>query len=249
VEVKLGCLEDLDLSDVDVLKRVDALSSLLDLPTDDLGDELLDELLKVAAGRLADHDLEHLLADLLDLGGLCVCGALDLVGAPLGEPDGKETDEVAVGRLDVDVCLDERLPLAHERAELVRREVHPVEVGQAVLALNLVHAQLDLPERVLVVLVQVGKRNLNDSALERVVGVFCTIVRPRSLHILGLVGKKKRKDRLQRTQTRRSVDEGLANIPDVKDRGSLDVVPVLKKAATQQRKKKLQDHRTNNRPF
>lgn len=48
-----------------------------------------------------------------------------------------------------------------------------MEVGEAVLALDLVNAKLDFPEGVLVVLVEVGERQLEDAALERVVGVLC----------------------------------------------------------------------------
>lgn len=65
------------------------------------------------------------------------------------------------------------LPLADERAKLVRSEVHTVEVGKTVLALDLIDAKLDLSESVLVVLVEVGERKFEDSALERIVGVLC----------------------------------------------------------------------------
>jgi hypothetical protein len=79
-----------------------------------------------------------------------------------------------VGGHDGDVGLNEGLPLADERAELVRGEVQAVEVGQAVLALNLVDAELDLAERVVLVLLQIGQRNLDDAALQRIVGVLET---------------------------------------------------------------------------
>ena len=48
-----------------------------------------------------------------------------------------------------------------------------MEVGQAVLALDLIDPELDLAEGLLLVLVEVGKGNLNNTTLERVVGVFC----------------------------------------------------------------------------
>lgn len=162
-----------DLADVAVLEGVDALRRLLDLTADNLRDELLNELLEVARGGLTLRDLEHLLADLTDLRRLSVGRLLDLVRALLGEADGEEADEVTVGGLDVDVRLDQGLPLADERAELVRGEVHAVEVGQARLALDLVDTERDLAERVLVVLVEVSQGQLKDAALERVVGVLC----------------------------------------------------------------------------
>ena len=66
------------------------------------------------------------------------------------------------------------MPLADERAQLVRGEVEAVEVGQAVLALDLIDAELDLAESVVLVLLEVGEGNLEYPALEGVVGVLQT---------------------------------------------------------------------------
>jgi hypothetical protein len=74
-----------------------------------------------------------------------------------------------------------------------------VEVGKAVLALNLVDAELDLPEGVLVILVEVSEGELKDATLQEVSGVL---------------------------ETRRTVDKGLADVTGVEDAGRLDVVPV-----------------------
>jgi hypothetical protein len=178
---------------------VDALGSLLDLTTDRLGDELLDELLEVRALSLAAHDLGHLGADLTELRRLSVGGLLDLVAVALGEADSEEAEDVTVSGLDVNRGLNERLPLADERAELVGGEVHAVERGQAVLARNILNAELDLAERLLLVVVEVGERELKDTALERVVGV---------LETLG------------------AVDKSLAGVAVLKERRGLDVVPV-----------------------
>jgi hypothetical protein len=173
-KVELGCLEELDLSYVYVLERVDALGGLLDLATDDLGDELLGKLGEGAWAGVAGHDLNHLLADGPDLGRLGVCGLLDLVRSSLGEGNAEEAEEVVVGGLDNDVGLDEGLPLADEGAELVGGEVETVEVGQAVLALDLVDAELDLAESVVLILLEIGERNLEYPALQSVVGVLET---------------------------------------------------------------------------
>jgi hypothetical protein len=245
--VKLGGLEDLGLADVDVVQGVDALekglatgfrttatpesmsatpahlAGLLNLAADRLGDKLLDELLEVGALGLAAHDLDHLGADLSDLGRLGVGGLLDLVEGALGEADGEETKDVAVGGADVDRGLDQGLPLADDGSELVGGEVHAVERGEAVLALerdqrgsaitttttttttssgtdcllrtasppytapippsqpfrlrlqthrDVLHLQLDLPEALLGVVVEVGERHLHNTALQRVIGVL-----------------------------------------------------------------------------
>lgn len=49
-----------------------------------------------------------------------------------------------------------------------------MEVGQAVLALNLVDAELDLAEGVVLILLEIGERNLEYPALESIVGVLET---------------------------------------------------------------------------
>lgn len=157
-----------------VLERVDALGGLLDLAANDLRDELVGQLLQGAAAGLTGDDLGHLPSDGADLGRSGVGGLLDLVGAALGESDGEEAEEVVVGGLDRDVGLDQGLPLADERSQLVGCEVETVEVGQAVLALNLVDSELDLAESVVLILLQVGEGNLNDTALQGVVGVLQT---------------------------------------------------------------------------
>lgn len=157
-----------------VLEGVDALGGLLDLAANDLGDELLGELSQSAGAGLPLHDLSHLLADRPDLRRSGVGGLLDLVRPALGEANGEEAEEVVIGGLDDDVGLNEGLPLADERAELVGGEVEAVEVGEAVLALNLVDAELDLAESVVLILLEIGERNLEYPSLEGVVGVLQT---------------------------------------------------------------------------
>lgn len=121
-----------------VLERVDALGGLLNLASNDLGDQLGGELSKSAGRGLALDDLGHFPSDSTDLRAGSVSGLADLVGSALGETDGEEAEEVVVGRLHGDVGLDKGLPLANEGSELVRGEVKAVEVGKAVLALDLV---------------------------------------------------------------------------------------------------------------
>ena len=177
VEVELGCLEDLCLAGVDVLKGVDAARRLLDLPTDNLRHELLNQLLEITARGLTGHDLKHLLAEFPNLGGLGVGGLFDLGGASLGEPNSEKAEEVSVGCLDINVSLDKGLALADEGSKLVRGEVHAVEVGEAVLALDLVDAKLDFAEVLLLILVEIGERDLEDTAPEGVVGVLWRRIR------------------------------------------------------------------------
>ena len=65
-----------------------------------------------------------------------------------------------------------------------------MEVGEAVLALNFVDAQLDLAESVVLIVLEIGEGDLEDTALESIVGVL---------------------------QTGRAVDQSLADTDDLLD--------------------------------
>lgn len=199
-KIELGCLEKLDLANVDlcfllvyvcpktmrpsscphsgvytyILQWVDTLGALLDLAANHFRDQLGGELAEGAGRSLALHNIRHLLPDCTDLRRLRIGGLLDLVRSPLRKGDAEESEEVVVGGLDNHVGLDESLPFANERAQLVRSEVESVEVGEAVLALNLVNSQLDLAEGVVLILLEIGEGDLEDTALERIVGVLET---------------------------------------------------------------------------
>lgn len=154
------------------MEGIDAPGRLLDLTTNGLGDELLDKLLEVTAGGFTGHDLEHLLANFSDLTGLGIRCLSDLGRTTLCEADCEQTEEVAVGRLYVDVGFDEGLPFTDERAKFVGCEVHAMEICEAVLSLYFVDPELYFAEGLLLVLVEVREREFDDTALERVVGVF-----------------------------------------------------------------------------
>jgi len=120
------------------------------------------------------NDLGHLLSDSSDLRGGGIGGLLDLVGSALGEGNSEQAEEVVVGGLDCDVGLNQRLPLPDERSQLVGCEVETVEVGEAVLSLNLIDPELDLSECVVLIFLQIRQRNLEDSALQCIVCVLQT---------------------------------------------------------------------------
>jgi hypothetical protein len=75
----------------------------------------------------------------------------------LRESNGEEAEEITISRLDIDMRLDESLPFAHKRTELVRGEGHAMEVGQAILSLDFVNAKFNLPERLFLILVEVAE--------------------------------------------------------------------------------------------
>ena len=167
-----------------VLQRIDALRRLLDLSPNHFRNQFAHQLRQRHTRGFSLNNLRHSLPDRTDLRRGSVGGLLDLIGAAFGEGDGEESEEVVVGGLDGDVGFDQGLPFAYQGAKFVRGEVEAVEVGQTVLALDFVAAQLDFAEGVVFVVLEVGEGDFEDAAFEGVVGV---------LHALG------------------SVDEGLAD--------------------------------------
>ena len=199
-EVKARALEDLDLAHVAVLQGKDVLARLFNLLANDLGDKLLHEVLEVVLHGFFLDDGKHLLADGTHLGSRRIGCLLELVLAALGERDGEDAHQVAVGGLDVHVRLDERLPLFDQRAQLVGGHLEAVKVGEAALAGDLLDLQLDVAERVVHVAVQVGEAHREHAVGQGVFGVF---------EALGLV------------------DQRLSDGARAKVRGRLDVEPVL----------------------
>jgi len=150
------------------------LCSLLNFTADDLRDELGGELSKSAAGGFAGNNLGHLLSDGSDLRRGGIGGLLDLVGSALGEGNSENTEKVVVGGLNCDIGLDQRLPLSDKRSEFVGCEIETMKVRQAVLSLDLIDAELDLAESVILILLEICQRYLENSALQCVVGVLET---------------------------------------------------------------------------
>ena len=66
---------------------------------------------------------------------LRICSALDLALTLLGKGNAEHAEREAVGGLDVNVRLDQRLPLAHHGAQLVGRVVHALQPQHGGVAL------------------------------------------------------------------------------------------------------------------
>lgn len=171
-QIELGLLEDLGLVDQDVLEGEDFVALVGDLLGDDIGEELFEEVLEGRFLGLVDHDLLHLLSDLLDLGGLGVASSLDLTVLSSGESDGEESHEVAVVSLGLDESLNKGVPFLDEGAHLVSGDADSTEVGEAIESLNFFNLELDDSpcEIVLVLLVKISVSDLEDAASERVGG-------------------------------------------------------------------------------
>ena len=96
------------------MKWVNALCSLLDLTTNNFGNQLCSQLRKRAVRGFALDNLDHLLANGADLRGCGICSLFDLVRSSLGERDGEQAEEVIIGGFDDDVGFNERLPFADQ---------------------------------------------------------------------------------------------------------------------------------------
>lgn len=165
-DIKLWLLQDLDLADEAVLDREDGRGCLSNVVANRSGDEFLDKTLEVSFGTEFRHDGGHFGANGTDFGTLGVASGFDLIVLRTCESNAKHSDNVSVGSSAVNIGLDDRLLLANQGAKLVSGHVHSVEIQETVVSLNVFNTQLDFSERHALVLVQVGKRNFNDTSLE-----------------------------------------------------------------------------------
>jgi len=198
--IELGLLQDLHLSDVAILDGEDAGCLTSDRVTDGGRDEFLHQRLKVSLGSKLGHVCCHLLTDGSDLRRLGVARGLDLVVLRAGESNAEQSDNVSVSGSAVNVGLNDGLLLSDKRAKLISGHVHTVEVQQTVVSLNILNAKLNLAVSKSLVLVKVGKRNLEHTSLQVFRGNFGTL---------------------------RLGDEGLTAVLDGKDRRSDEFVPFL----------------------
>jgi len=122
---------------------------------------------------LVDHNLHHLLADELALGALGVASCSNLLIGSLGEADAEHAEEVAVCGFSLDKGLNCGVPLLDDCAKLVTSNVHSVEVGVAVEALDFFNLDLHLSPSIFVaVSVQISQRYLKHTAFQAVSSNF-----------------------------------------------------------------------------
>jgi len=162
-------LEHLHFANKDILGWVDALALAFDLGTNAVGDELEDQATEVGVA-FAGHDFAHLLANEAGLCALGVGSFADLVLASLGETNAEQTQQVAIGGLDINAGFDQRLPFADEALELVGSDGQTVEVGQAVLALDVVDTERNVDEGLVLGLLEIGEAGGNHTSLKAIGG-------------------------------------------------------------------------------
>ena len=118
---------------------------------------------------LVNHNLHHLLADEFALGALSVACSTDLAIGSLGEANAEHSEEISVNSLGLDEGLNCGVPLLDDCAKLVTSDVHSVEVGIAVEALDFLDLDLHLsPSLFVAVSVQISQRYLKHTAFQAV---------------------------------------------------------------------------------
>ena len=131
--------------------------------------QLLGKLLEGGFLSLVDHNFHHLLADELALRSLSVASGANLTAGSLGETDAEHTEEVSVSGLGLHEGLDGGVPLLDNGTLLIAGNVHTVEVGVAIEALNFLDLDLHLSPGLFVALsVQISQRYLKHTTLEGV---------------------------------------------------------------------------------
>lgn len=173
--VEFGLLEHFHFSEDNVLKRVDELGGLEDGVADGLSEEGSDKAGQVVAGSFGCNFISHNFSDSLDLGSLGVAGLLDLSLGLFGEAHAEASEDEAVLGLDLAHSLNEVLPFLDELAEFISGHAHSVEAGSDVLSLGVLDPESDFsPGVVIRVVLQVGKRNFNDSSFYSFRGDSCS---------------------------------------------------------------------------
>jgi len=86
-----------------------------------------------------------------------------------GEGNGEHSNKVAVTGFGLDECLNEGVPLLNEGAKLVTGDVHTVEVGVAVKALDFLNLDLNLsPCKLVSIIVEFTKGDGKDTTTKRI---------------------------------------------------------------------------------
>jgi len=126
---------------------------LLDLFANLFFNKDLDEVLKSIFLDGSLHNLHHLLSNEQFVRVLCEAGGLDLSLGSLCESNSEHSENVAINGLGLNKSLNERVPLFDHRACLISRDVHSVEVSEAIVSLNLIDLESKLSPGLLLRLV------------------------------------------------------------------------------------------------
>ena len=131
--------------------------------------QFLGKILQSGFISLVDHNFHHLLTNQLLLWSFGVASSSNLLGGSLCEANAKHSNEVSIACFGLHKCLNEGVPLLDESAQLVSCDVHSVEVGVAIKALDFFDLQLHLsPGLIIAISVQISQRYFKDTSFQTV---------------------------------------------------------------------------------
>jgi len=174
-DIKLGLLEDFDFANVAILDGEYTTCRLSNLISNGSSNEFLDKRLEVSLCSELTHDLNHFSSNSSGLSRLCVASSLDLIVLGLSKGNAKQANNVSIGSTAVDVGFNNGLFLANKTAKLIASHVHAMEIHQTVVSLNVFNTEFDFAVGLRLILVEVGKREFDDTPLEVVGGNLGTL--------------------------------------------------------------------------
>lgn len=125
--------------------------------------------------HLINHNFHHLLADELNLRALGVACGSDLFAGSFSESNAEHSEKISVESLGLNEGFNGSVPFLDDGAQFVSGDVHSVEVGIAVEALNFFDLHLHLsPGLIVAVSVQIGQRYFEDTTSQTVSGDLYT---------------------------------------------------------------------------
>mmetsp|Transcript_4555 Transcript_4555/g.6925 ORF Transcript_4555/g.6925 Transcript_4555/m.6925 type:complete len:208 (+) Transcript_4555:159-782(+) len=172
--VEFWLLQNLDFANVTLLDRENFVGRLFNILSTVSTDEGIDESLEISFISKLGHVFYHLCSDSTNLSRLGVTSLLDLLTVLGGEGNAEHSNNVSVGSFNINIGFDDGLTLLDETADLVPGHIHTVEVGETVVSLNVLDTELDLTVTNIIVVLEIGEGDLDNTSLKSVRGNLLT---------------------------------------------------------------------------
>jgi len=164
--IKFGFLQDFNFPDVTILDGKNRTRRLRNLIADRGRNQFFDQTLEVTLGAEFGHVGTHFGPDRPDLRTLRVTRRTYLIVLRFRKGDTKQTDRIAIGRPAIHIAFNNRLFLANEGTQLVAGHIHPVEIEQTIVPLDILNTQFNFAIREGFILLQIGQRHFDDPTFQ-----------------------------------------------------------------------------------
>mmetsp|Transcript_3015 Transcript_3015/g.5639 ORF Transcript_3015/g.5639 Transcript_3015/m.5639 type:complete len:253 (+) Transcript_3015:139-897(+) len=172
--IKFRLLEHLHLANVALLDWEDGRSRLLNILTTICSHKSVYKSPEISLVSELGHIVHHLGSDTTNLSGFGITSLLDLTSILLGEGNTEHSYNVSIGGLNIYIRLNNCLTLLNETAYLITCHVHSVEIGETVISLYILNAELDLAVGEVLVILEVGEGYFDDASFQFLGGDFGT---------------------------------------------------------------------------